>query len=140
MPDHFQLNAYVKLMTSEENQFDSCEVGAVSETKFVINLKELFDKILVSCQEKLGADDLSLVSFELMPSQDKIKITANTLWAEDEEKHQEVELQEEDRLGVYRLFKYMEVMAKKLKGDAFVSLVHVCVTPLESNDLPADKF
>jgi len=149
MHDFFHLNACVKLCSAQGKSFNFCEVGAEVEAKFIIDLKELYSKILTQCVSDLGTVKLSIVSIKLMPDNKKIKITANVLLAKDEDKvvvkeedkYRKVEfIRDEDQLGVYRVFNYMKVLAMQQKGNKFHSLVHVRVIPVEKDDLPAVKF
>ncbi|MCX6740759.1 MAG: hypothetical protein NTZ49_06060 [Candidatus Parcubacteria bacterium] len=43
-------------------------------------------------------------------------------------------------VGIYRLFKYMEALSQKEKGNEFAALVHVRVVPVEHDDIHPDKF
>jgi len=148
MHDRFHLNALVKLSSDEEDRFNFCEVGAEVDANFIIDLKELYSKILTYCVSTLGTVKLSIVSIKLMPSNKQIKITANVLLAEDEgkvvekeeDKYRKVEFTKGDNLGIYRLFKYMELRAMEQKSADFHSLVHVRVIPVGKDDLPATKF
>ncbi|OGY42043.1 MAG: hypothetical protein A2Y67_03100 [Candidatus Buchananbacteria bacterium RBG_13_39_9] len=152
MHGKFLLNACVRIKSIKGNPFEFCEVGAIVDANFIVNLNALYSEILLQCVKTLGTAKLNIVSIKLMPEQKKVKITANVLLAADEDK---VVPREEDKyrkiefiegngkiqtMGIYRLFKYMEALAMKEKQAEFDSLVHVRVIPTDSDDMPVSKF
>ncbi|MBD3359635.1 MAG: hypothetical protein GF365_02940 [Candidatus Buchananbacteria bacterium] len=150
MHKQFHVNIVVNLVPLEDKAINICEIPAIVEGEFAINLSDLFIEALFVCTRQLKTSKLSIVSLKIMPVGDKVKLTINALLNDDinigerEQRYKKVEFtqasEKVQKMDLHRLIKYMEAKAMVETGKKFKSLLHLRVIPFEADDVKPEHF
>lgn len=131
---------YSKIVTFCVKKMDTIRLNVISIKLMPIGgkIKITANVILAKEQAKAEAEAKAKADAEV---QSPLAQTDLNLAEKKVDPYRKIEFTEdEQQLGIYRLFKYMEVQAMQQKGSQFHSLVHVRIVPVEKEDVSADKF